>query len=175
MRGTIKGQQEVLHHIAQYWPERFVNRSNPTAAADEILRETGNYYLLAFYPEPYTPDGKFHRVQVKVTPAGVRVPHARRLSRAIIPHGIGEHERTGEAAIAAGSPVAELPLKAVATPIGWNDKGTITVVTAHMGSTEPLTAPDNLLFSMRALDSEGKIQAARIASCLLQKWVEERP
>lgn len=158
--GTVKSQQEVLQTIAFNTGGRaFVNRSNPAAAADEILRETGHYYLLTFYPEPYAPDGKFHRVQVKVTRAGVAV-RAREGYLAGSPEtGSADLSARVKAALAAGSPVAELPLKVVATPVAWNDKGIITVVTAHIDAIPSPAAPDTLLLSMRALDREGKVRA----------------
>ena len=160
VQATIRVQQDALRTISLNTGGRaFVNRSNPTAAADEILRETGNYYLLAFYPEPYTPDGKVHRVQVKVTRAGLRVRARDGYLAPSFHTESADLSARVKAAITAGSPVAELPLTVVATPIAWNDKGIITVVTAHIGSNEPFPAADNLLFSMRALDSEGKIRA----------------
>ena len=50
-----------------------VNRNDFTNAFDRIVRDNSSYYVLAYYPPSDKRDGKFHRIDVKVTRPGLVV------------------------------------------------------------------------------------------------------
>ena len=54
-----------------------VNRNDTASVFDRIVRDNSSYYVLAYYPPTNKTDGKFHRIDVKVTRPGL-VVRARR-------------------------------------------------------------------------------------------------
>jgi VWFA-related protein len=54
-----------------------LNRSEFTTAFDRIVRENSSYYLLGFYPSNDRREGRYRKLQVRVTRPGVRITHAR--------------------------------------------------------------------------------------------------
>ena len=50
-----------------------VNSNDFTGAFDRIVRDNSSYYVLAYYPAQNRRDGKFHRIQVRVSRPGVTV------------------------------------------------------------------------------------------------------
>jgi VWFA-related protein len=50
-----------------------VNTNQFTAAFDRIVGDNSTYYVLAYYPPTDKKDGKFHRIEVKVTRPGLTV------------------------------------------------------------------------------------------------------
>jgi len=51
----------------------FVNRNNVDEAFDRIVAENSSYYVLGYYPSNDKRDGRFRRIQVRVTRPGVMV------------------------------------------------------------------------------------------------------
>lgn len=52
----------------------YLRSSNVEKPLARILEDTATYYSIGYQP-PHTPDGKFHRIAVKVKRAGVKVRH----------------------------------------------------------------------------------------------------
>ena len=50
-----------------------VNRNDTSQTFERIVRDNSAHYLFAYYPPPTTPDGKFHRIDVKVNRPGLTV------------------------------------------------------------------------------------------------------
>ena len=50
-----------------------VQRSDLHGAVRELLADTGSYYLLGYTPDPLVRDGRYHQIEVKVTPPGLHV------------------------------------------------------------------------------------------------------
>ena len=50
-----------------------VNRNDFTNAFERIVRDNSSYYVLAYYPPSDKRDGKFHKIEVKVTRPGLVV------------------------------------------------------------------------------------------------------
>ncbi len=50
-----------------------VNSNDFTGAFDRIVRDNSSYYVLAYYPPSSRRDGRFHRIQVRVSRPGLTV------------------------------------------------------------------------------------------------------
>jgi hypothetical protein len=130
----------------------------------EVVQENGSYYLLGYYPEPFSADGKFHEIKVHVKRDGARVrarngydaPSAARSTIAV--------DDTVGSAIAAGVNVSGLPLRAFAEPIATDGKNTTVAVTVEVTYPAPVDGSkrfdDNLELKLMALDPDAKPKAA---------------
>jgi VWFA-related protein len=159
---VIVGQQNTLAEIAINTGGRaFLNRSSLTDAVSEMVTENGNYYLLGYYPDPLLRDGKFHDIDVKVKRSGVTI-RARKGYLAPTAATAPDHEigRSLDAALAAGSTVSDLPMRAIAQPMVWAGKAMATVVTVEGTYPAPLTKDDTLHLRLLALDADGKVRGA---------------
>src|SRR5439155_18223422 len=76
-----------------------VNRNDFSTAFDRIVRDNSSYYVLAYYPPNPKRDGKFHRIDVRVTRPGLTVARARR----------GYANPRGKAPIAPAAPASNQP------------------------------------------------------------------
>ena len=58
-----------------------VNMNEFSTAYDRIVKDNSAYYVLAYYPPNPKRDGRFHRIEVRVTRPGLTVTRSRRDSR----------------------------------------------------------------------------------------------
>lgn len=142
----------------------FVNQSDLTGAINAIVRENGSFYVLGYYPEPPPRDGKYHKIEVKVTRPGAKV-RAR--------DGYTSSAATSEdstplydplaAAMTSGVDMRGLTLRAHVAPLLPVDKVMRSTVTVQV--TYPTVASnlpfDNVTLQVLALDAEGKVKAKR--------------
>jgi VWFA-related protein len=139
------------------------NASDMTRMMKEIVQENGSYYLLGYYPDPFTADGKFHELKVHVNRPGARVraragyeaPSATRASAPVAD--------SVSAAIAAGVNVSGLALRAFAEPIASDGKTATVAVTVEL--TYPVVdgskrLDDNIELRLVALDPDAKQKAS---------------
>jgi VWFA-related protein len=49
--------------------------ANPSALLRKAAQASEQYYLLYYRPQPYTADGKFHEIKIKIRQGGYRVTH----------------------------------------------------------------------------------------------------
>jgi hypothetical protein len=55
-----------------------VNKNDFSTAYDRIVKDNSAYYVLAYYPPNPKRDGRFHRIEVRVTRPGLMVTRSRR-------------------------------------------------------------------------------------------------
>ena len=71
---NIRFQQDWLSSIAVNTGGRaFTNRSDLSAAVDEMVAENTSFYVLGYDAQPATHDGRFHPIKVEVRRKGLRV------------------------------------------------------------------------------------------------------
>ena len=166
VRQNIRHQQEWLHVVAINTGGRaFVNQSNLAQAVQEIVRENGSFYELAYSPNPLVSDGKYHDIDVKVNRPGVRV---RARSGYVAPGARPDAPsltETMDAAMSSGVNVSGLMMRAVATPLGLGEKGMMTAVTVDLSYPLQVVGPhridDAVVLTLTALDPDGKVKATQ--------------
>jgi VWFA-related protein len=154
MKVALQGRQN-LRTISEYTGGRaFVAMPDVVQAARDVLVDTGSYYLLGFYPDPYQTDGKFHEVAVTVKRKDARV-------RARLGY-TSESAKPARAqplvaALGAGVPGGELELHALAVPIGFT--GTwLTTEVRYPESVGP-RADDLIDIVWIAIDPDARVRA----------------
>lgn len=71
---ALRLEQDSLRELAANTNGRaYVNMWDVTAAVRDLLADNSSYYVLGFYPDPATPDGKFHAIDVRVRRPGVQI------------------------------------------------------------------------------------------------------
>lgn len=145
--------------------------SHYDAAFARIVRESSEYYLLAYSPWNPAPDGTFRDLTVRVTRPGVRVT-ARRgyyaprkpVKRPLKFVGDGISEETS-AVVMAPIPSAGLLLDVHAVAFRRDRKHADVIVTAHVDGPDLAHAAasdvtNTLELALMATDSAGRVQAA---------------
>ncbi|MGE5245895.1 MAG: VWA domain-containing protein [Betaproteobacteria bacterium] len=140
-----------------------VNRNDFRTAYDRIVRDNSTYYVLAYYPPGDKRDGKFHKIEVRVTRPGL-VVRARK----------GYVSPKGKAAPATGTsasaeirdainsplPVSGLTIRVFAAPFkGVAPNASVLLGAELLGRDLKLTASDKIDLSYTAIDAEGKVRA----------------
>jgi VWFA-related protein len=142
----------------------FVNQSDLTAAVNAIVRENGSIYVLGYYPEPPPRDGKYHKLEVKVTRPGakVRAKDGYTSSAATAQEPTPLFDPLADA-MTSGVDMRGLTLRAHVAPLLPVDKVMRSTVTIQV--TYPTVASDvpfdNVTVQVLALDAEGKVKAKR--------------
>jgi VWFA-related protein len=168
---NILNQQDRLReNAAQTGGRAFVNQNDLPRAVDELIADNDSFYVLGYYPEPFAADGKFHPISVKVTRPGAHVrARAGYVASAAADVVLTDKDAAGapmpiDRAMGAGVSVADVSLRAVASPIAASATGLSTVVTVEV--TYPVQADgppqvdDDLQLRVLALDPDGKVKAA---------------
>jgi VWFA-related protein len=142
----------------------FINQSDLTGAINAIVRENGSFYVLGYYPEPPPRDGKYHKIEVKVTRPGAKV----RARDGYLSSATTTREPTPlydplASAMSSGVDTRGLTLRAHVAPLLPVDKimrSTVTIQVTYptVVSTLPF---DNVSVQVLALDADGKIKAKR--------------
>ncbi len=146
-----------------------VNQNDLNASFERIVRDNSSYYVLGYYPSNDKRDGRFRKVQVRVTRPGVRVqsrdgytapkgrPAAPPAAEAQVPPEIRE-------ALASPIPATGLGLTTFAAPFaGPGGKASVAVVIefdpARLKFTEQNgTFNESLELHIMAVDAAGKMQ-----------------
>jgi VWFA-related protein len=167
LQHRIVVQQDHIAEIAINTGGRaFINQSNPLGAIDEIVRENGSFYVVGYSPNPYTRDGKFHEISVKVRREGVTV-RARKGYVAADDAATATVASTLDHAMGAGSSVSGLTLRSWAAPIAQSAKGMTAIVTIEVDypatATGATHVDDTLRTSVVALGPDGEIRASESA------------
>ena len=77
MQSELRLSQDSLRQLAdETGGFAVVNRNDFSTAFDRIVRDNSSYYVLAYYPPSDKRDGKFHKIEVRVTRPGLRRPRA---------------------------------------------------------------------------------------------------
>jgi VWFA-related protein len=108
------------------------NQNDLGGGIGRIARESASYYLLGYAPTDKRADGRFHKIQVKVTGTGRTVRARRGYYAPGQPKGAPKPPEPRDAAIqrAIDSPfdLAEVPLRATTHALGEGEPGKVRVV-----------------------------------------------
>ena len=150
-----------------------VNRNDTASVFDRIVRDNSSYYVLAYYPPTNKTDGKFHRIDVKVTRPGL-VVRARRGYAAPKGKPSTKNTKTGgmppEIFEAINSPlqVSGLTMRVFAAPFkGPQPNASVLVGVELSGRDLSLGENSKVDISLMAIDSKSKIYGARNDSLTL--------
>jgi VWFA-related protein len=164
IRNNITIQHNNMSAIAVNTGGRAIfNATDMKRMMTEIVQENGSYYLLGYYPEPFTADGKFHELKVHVKRPGLRVRARAGYEAPSATRATAPLSESVSAAISAGVNVSGLPLRAFAEPIATDGKTRTVAVTVEL--TYPALADgsgridDNLEVRLIALDPDAKEKA----------------
>ncbi len=141
-----------------------VNRNQFSTAYDRIVRDNSSYYVLAYYPPSDKRDGKFHKIDVRVSRPGVAVS-ARRgyasprgkpaapptTSNSPIPPDLRD-------AVNSPLPVSGLTFAAFAAPFKGAAPNASVLIGAELRGRDLKLAPsDKVTVTYYAVDSQGKV------------------
>jgi VWFA-related protein len=149
-----------------------INSNDFATAFDRIRDENSNYYLLGYYASNDRRDGRFRRIEVRLTTPGLRV-RARKgyvaargkppAAAPAVPGKTGAPPKLREA-IDSPLPLSGLRLTVAAAPFkGSGNNASVTIVTHADGRDLKFTEragrfDDNLQLSIVAVDRQGKIK-----------------
>lgn len=140
-----------------------VNRNDFRTAYDRIVRDNSSYYVLAYYPPGDKRDGRFHKIDVRVSRPDL-VVRARK----------GYASPRGKAPAAAGGagsaevhdamnsplPVSGLTMHVFAAPFrGVAPNASVLLCAELAGRDLKLTPGDKVEMSYMAIDAQGKVRA----------------
>ena len=180
--GGGRSYPEFLRTIAENTGGRAVTRDNdPERQVPALLLESRSYYLLGFESASPSPDGAFHRIQVKVpgrdlevrSRVGYFAPTRKEMNAAA-----AANTAAGslEAAIAGHLPKADLPLQVSAAAFAEANRKSAVAIALTVNQprntstgepaagTKPTTTVDVLA---RAFDAEGRVWGTRKLSVKL--------
>jgi VWFA-related protein len=142
-----------------------INRNDFREAFDRIVRDNSSYYVLAYYPPSDKRDGKFHRIEVKVTRPGLTVRSRRGY---VSPRGKAPQPVKSSLppelteAMNSPLPISGLTMRAFATPFkGTAPNASVLLGVEVLGRDLSLEANSKLELSYMAVDSKGKIFGAK--------------
>ncbi|MCX6539945.1 MAG: VWA domain-containing protein [Acidobacteria bacterium] len=71
---TLRVSQDTLHELANNTDGRaIINRNDLAAGLKQVIRDTSSYYLVGYNSSLTTPDGKFHKIDVRLKRPGMQV------------------------------------------------------------------------------------------------------
>jgi hypothetical protein len=129
-----------------------------------MVTDSGNFYLLGFYPDPWVGDGQFHPIDVNVTRPGVRVrARAGYMTENAVPKALARPARL-VTSLRDGLPGGDLVLRAFAAPIAPTRRGARTYLTLDVEYPElpagRSRSDDRLEVAWVALDPDARILAS---------------
>jgi hypothetical protein len=158
-----------------------VNTNDFAGAFDRIVRDNSSYYVLAYYPAQNRRDGRFHRIQVRVSRPGLTVrarrgyvaPRVRSVSARATP-GAGASAAVAEAL---NSPigVSDLAMRVFATPFkGTAPNASVLLGLEMSGRDLSLDNGAKIEVSYFAVDAQGKTRAGKTETITLNLRPDSR-
>jgi VWFA-related protein len=148
-----------------------VNTNDFQTAFSRIIEENSAYYVLGYYPTSTQRNGRFRKIEVRVTKPGYTVKarkgYVAPKGKAATTDTSGAAEGTSAAlreALASPLPISGLTLSAFAAPFKGADKNASVVVSVEVPGTDFAFAErdgrfvDDLETSLIALDESGKVR-----------------
>ncbi|MCM2257209.1 MAG: VWA domain-containing protein, partial [Vicinamibacteria bacterium] len=132
-------------------------------AFERIVRENSSYYVLAYDPPGHEPDGKYHKLEVRVKRPGLKVTHRRGYAS---PRGKPKDsdEPSGNpsihAALGSSLPISGLGLTVFAAPFraASGEGASVLIGTEVAGGDLSLAAAGPLEISSLAVDARGEVR-----------------
>ena len=145
-----------------------VNRNDFTTAFDRIVKDNSSYYVLAYYPPSDKRDGKFHKIEVRMTRPGLVVRSRRGYMSPKGKAPAPQNTRTGgmpqDLYEAINSPlqVSGLTMRVFAAPFkGVQPNASVLVGVELLGRDLSLETNSKVDLSYMAIDTKSKIFGAR--------------
>jgi VWFA-related protein len=144
-----------------------VNSNELTTAFERIVRDNSGYYVLAYYPPSDKRDGKFHKIEVRVTRPGLTVRSRRGY---VSPRGNRPNPKPAdkgpspELLEALNSPiqVSGLTMHVFAAPFkGTAPNASVAFGVELRGRDLSLTSGNKVELTFLAVDADGKTRGAR--------------
>lgn len=149
-----------------------VNSNDFATAFDRVVRDNSSYYVLGYYPQNARRDGRYRKLEVRVTRPGLEV---RSRKGYVAPRGKAEPRFTGTGGAAETSallrealnsplPESSLPLGVTAAPFKGTAPNASVLVVAHLGGRQISFQEkdgkfhNSIELSLIAVDSQGKIR-----------------
>jgi VWFA-related protein len=154
---------EWLHALALGTGGRAVVQRTMTAAiADDIASENGTFYVLGYEPSPFVMDGRYHAIAVDVRQPGLRVQARAGYIAPSRSEGAEGGAGALEAALAASTPSAGFPVRALAAPVDGVSAGraTVQIVAEVRYPLGPPPSGDEVELGVLALDSDAHVVAS---------------
>jgi hypothetical protein len=165
-RAAARGRRDFLEIMADYTGARAVVGAEPVdAGIDRIFGEDGSYYLVGYQTSNGKPDGKFRRVDVKVSRPGMTV-RSRSGYFAPKPGQLATPEdkaapSTQDLGLSGMTSPAGLPLRASVVPVGLTgapgsrNADVAIVLTARLPASGGAVT-DTLTITRNVYDADGK-------------------
>jgi VWFA-related protein len=155
-----------------------VNTNGFATAYDRIVQENSAYYVLAYYPPNPKRDGKFHKIEVRVTRPGLSVKarrgYANPTGKAPVPV---KSEVSAELREALNSPLptSGLAMRVFAAPFkGVAPNASVLLGVELSGRDLSMTANSSVELAVFAVDAKGKMKASSRETLALNLRPETR-
>ena len=138
-----------------------VNRNEYATSFDRIVRDNSSYYVLAYYPPSPERNGKFHRIEVRVSRPGLTVRSRRgyEAPKGDPPKPTTSKNGTSSAVLEALNnplPISGLTMQAFAAPFKGEGATASVVLGVELSGSDIMITPDNRIeFSYVAVDQKG--------------------
>ncbi len=130
MQNELRAAQDSLRVLSdETGGFAVVNQNDFATAFDRVVADNSSYYVLAYYPQGNKRDGKFHKIQVKVSRPGL---HVRARQGYVLPK--TKATEPSPAPNAASSPAVR---EALASPLPISDGLTMRVFAASFKDAAP--------------------------------------
>jgi VWFA-related protein len=141
-----------------------VNTNGFANAYDRIVQENSSYYVLAYYPPNPKRDGKFHKIEVRVTRPGLSVRSRRGYANPTgkvptpVKSVVSEELRD---ALASPLPLSGLGMKVFAAPFkGAAPNASVLLAVELRGRDIKAAANSEIELAVFAVDAKGKMKAS---------------
>jgi VWFA-related protein len=141
-----------------------VNVNDMPAAADAVVEDNNNYYVIGYSPTPFVADRKFHDVKVTVaTRSGLHV----RARKGYVAETMATVDSPGAqvtAALSEAQPRSDLGLRVFLAPVVPKANGAASVLTIDVdypATDVPVRPDDDLDASFLALDPDGQVMKSQ--------------
>lgn len=142
----------------------FVNRNDYRTFLERVVSDNSSYYVLAYYAPSNKRDGKFHRIEVKSTRAGLSVRSRRGYvaarGKAPAAQDVGRGQELADA-LASPLPVSGLSIRVFAAPFKGATPNASVLIGVEMLGRDLTLAKGSLDLAYRATGAIAKNRAAR--------------
>jgi VWFA-related protein len=137
----------------------YTNTNEFASRVEQIIRDTGTFYLLGYRPAAFREDGRFRRLQVRVKQPGTTVTARTGYYAPSPPNPSFSVPPAVESALAGLLPKSDLPLTLTATPFaqaGTNEAAVAVLVSLPAATANGAPRADTVDLLVHAYDTEGR-------------------